>query len=58
MPHTPEEYRRAASDTRKLAARVTDSWQRLELLDIAAKWEKLAKYLASQEANETDDNSN
>jgi len=58
MPHTPEEYRRAASDTRKLAARVTDSWQRLELLEIAAKWEKLAQYLAHKEAKETDENSN
>ena len=58
MPHTSEEYKRAAADTRKLAAWITNTRQRHQLMHIAAEWERLAEYLARNEPNEAEQDSN
>jgi hypothetical protein len=41
--HRPEDYRRAAAETRQLAAQTTDKKERAALLRLAADWERRAQ---------------
>jgi hypothetical protein len=43
MPHTTNEYKRAAADARKLAARASEEWERQELLRVAEQWDRFAE---------------
>ena len=48
--HTADQYRRAAEEARKLAAKATDSCERVQLLRLAAQWQRLADYKARLES--------
>ena len=50
MPHTADQYRRAAEEARQLAAKATDSCERVQLLRLAAQWQRLADYKARLES--------
>jgi len=52
--HSADEYRRAAADARRLAATTSDERERKDLDRLAAKWERLAKRLAREEANKAE----
>jgi hypothetical protein len=41
--HSPDDYRRAAEESRRLAGHTIDKWERESLLGIAADWERLAR---------------
>jgi hypothetical protein len=41
--HSPDDYRRAAEESRRLADHTVDKWERESLLRIAADWERLAR---------------
>jgi hypothetical protein len=56
--HSPDDYRRAAADTRRLAARTSDEWERKALERMAAQWERLAEYKAKKETDKGRENSN
>ena len=48
--HHPDGYRRAAAETRQLAAQTTDKKERAAPLRLAADWERRAKQFAQQAA--------
>jgi len=50
MPHTADQYRRAAEEARQLAAKATDSCERVQLSRLAAGWQRLADYKARLDA--------
>jgi hypothetical protein len=57
--HGPDEYRRAATETRRLARQAPDKWERESLLRIAAEWERLAQQQRAKiEADQDGGNSN
>jgi hypothetical protein len=41
--HSPDDYRRAAEESRRLADHTVDKWERESLMRIAADWERLAR---------------
>jgi len=42
MPHIADQYRRAAEEAKQLATKATDSCERVQLLRLAAQWQRLA----------------
>ena len=42
--HSPDDYRRAAKESRRLADHAADKWERDSLLRIAADWERLSQF--------------
>jgi hypothetical protein len=50
MPHTADQYRRAAEEAKQLADKATDSWERVQLSRLARQWARLADYKARLEA--------
>jgi hypothetical protein len=48
MAHTVSEYKRAAADARKKAARTSAERQRQALLRVAAQWDRLAEEKARE----------
>jgi hypothetical protein len=50
MPHIADQYRRAAEEAKQLAAKATDSCERVQLLRLAAGWQRLADYKARLES--------
>jgi len=50
MPHTADQYQRAAEEAKQLAATATDSCERVQLLRLAAQWQRLADYKARLES--------
>lgn len=49
MAHTVAEYKRAAADARKKAARTSAQQERQELLRVAAQWDRLAEEKARED---------
>ena len=47
---TADQYQRAAEETKQLAAKATDSCERVQLLRLAAQWQRLAHYKARLES--------
>jgi len=50
LPHTADQYQRAAEEAKQLAAKATDSCERVQLLRLAAQWQRLADYKARLES--------
>ena len=50
MRHIADQYRRAAEEAKQLAAKATDSCERVQLLRLAAQWQRLADYKARLES--------
>jgi len=50
MPHIADQYRRAAEEAKQLATKATDSCERVQLLRLAAQWQRLADYKARLES--------
>ena len=50
MPYIADQYQRAAEEAKQLAAKATDSCERVQLLRLAAQWQRLADYKARLES--------
>ena len=50
MPHTADQYQRAAEEAKQLAAKASDSCEPVQLLRLAAQWQRLADYKARLES--------